>query len=68
MTAVAMALLAACGAKGPLFMPEKPAAEEDVPAAPAGDTAPADAGDATGDETGPAQVPPAEPVPPPATP
>jgi predicted small lipoprotein YifL len=28
LTAAAMALLSACGAKGPLFMPEKPAAEQ----------------------------------------
>lgn len=38
--AALMAALSACGAKGPLFMPEKPV--EEAPAPPATDTLPAE--------------------------
>jgi predicted small lipoprotein YifL len=42
---VALAMLSACGAKGPLFMPEKPPAQEETApvAAPASAAAPATA-------------------------
>ena len=39
LAAAVMAVLSACGAKGPLFMPEKPV--EDVPVTPAEDVPPA---------------------------
>ncbi|HEY0885334.1 MAG TPA: lipoprotein [Ramlibacter sp.] len=72
--AIAMALLAACGAKGPLFLPEKPAPETEVPAeapvepaAEGTETPPADSTDSTGTAPPPAE-PTAEPANPPSTP
>lgn len=59
--AAVMAVLSACGAKGPLFMPEKPV--EQAPAEPAPpETTPAPATD-----TPPAQTPPIDPATVPAT-
>ena len=54
-----LATLAGCGAKGPLFLPEKPAEQEvpaDEPEAPADEAESADqqAGDAVNDPTPPA--------------
>lgn len=66
-TAAAVALLSACGAKGPLFMPEKPAPdqqetpEEMTPADPV-ETPPAD--DATLPAETPIETPVETPVPP----
>lgn len=66
-TAAAVALLSACGAKGPLFLPEKPAAEqqetpqEPTPTDPV-EAPPAD--DATPPADSPAEPPVETPVPP----
>lgn len=53
--AALIAVLSACGAKGPLFLPEKPA-EDQAPVAPA-EAAPAPASDAPVDAPLPAQPP-----------
>ncbi len=64
-TAAAVALLSACGAKGPLFLPEKPAPDQqETPDAPASDepvTEPAEAAP-TDDGTPPVETPQETPV------
>lgn len=72
--AILMAFLAACGAKGPLFLPEKPAPETEVPAEapveapvePAAEGTQAPPADSTDTATPPAE--PTEPANPPSTP
>lgn len=61
--AALLILLAACGAKGPLFLPEQPAPEEQVD--PSAESAPVDTVPAPTQATDPATPPP---VTPPATP
>ncbi|HEY5971783.1 MAG TPA: lipoprotein [Pseudoxanthomonas sp.] len=61
--ALVLAGLSACGAKGPLFLPEKPVPVEDAPAAPQAD-APATGTPAT-DATLPVEPPVEEPAAPP---
>ncbi|MGN6224975.1 LPS translocon maturation chaperone LptM [Pseudoxanthomonas sp.] len=68
--AILMAFLAACGAKGPLFLPEKPAPETEVPAEapvePAAEGTETPPADSTDTATPPAE--PAKPANPPSTP
>ena len=58
------AVLSACGAKGPLFLPEKPAPVEDVPADAPAEATPTDTAPASGG-TEPAELPAEPPVTPP---
>lgn len=68
--AILMAFLVACGAKGPLFLPEKPAPETEVPAEapvePAAEGTETPPADSTDTATPPAE--PAKPANPPSTP
>lgn len=68
--AILMAFLVACGAKGPLFLPEKPVPETEVPAEapvePAAEGTETPPADSTDTATPPAE--PAKPANPPSTP
>ncbi len=69
--AILMAFLAACGAKGPLFLPEKPAPETEIPAEapvePAAEGTQTPPADST-DTANPPAEPTTEPANPPSTP
>lgn len=64
--AAVMAVLSACGAKGPLFMPEKPVEQAPVEPAPP-ETTPPETTPAPVTDTPPAQTPPIDPATVPAT-